>query len=274
MPLNKKDDMDEQILITNIQRFSLHDGPGIRTTVFCKGCGVRCPWCANPENLEPRPEDYVKDGVPGTYGRYISCEELVREVMKDELFYRQRGSGEGLDGLPGGVTYSGGEPLLQADRLEPVFRALKEAGIHQCVETSLFVPEERLDLAMRYINLFYVDIKILDEERCKAILYGDLEQYLINVGILFSAEKPIVFRIPVIGGFTDSAENRRMVIELIKQYSPMKVELIKEHNLGQSKYISLGKSPLELHTVTDEFMEQYKDAVVKTAGVPTEACKI
>ena len=81
--------MDEHILITNIQRFSLHDGPGIRTTVFCKGCSLRCPWCANPENLEPRSEDYVKDGVPGTYGRYISCEELLQEVMKDEMFYRQ-----------------------------------------------------------------------------------------------------------------------------------------------------------------------------------------
>ena len=266
--------MDEQVLITNIQRFSLHDGPGIRTTVFCKGCGLRCPWCANPENLEPRPEDYVKDGVPGTYGRYISCEELVREVIKDELFYCQCGRGEGLDALPGGVTWSGGEPLLQAERLEPAFRALKEAGIHQCVETCLFVPEDRLKLAMEYIDLFYIDIKILDKERCRTVLHGDLEQHLTNVRTLFAAGKPVVFRVPVIGGYTDSAENCERVIDQIKQYTSMKVELIKEHNLGQSKYDSLGKAPLDLHTVTDEFMEQYKEAIGMNTGVFTEVCKI
>ncbi len=266
--------MDERILITNIQRFSLHDGPGIRTNVFCKGCGLRCPWCANPENLEPRPEDYVKDGLPGTYGWYIPCEELVREVMKDELFYRQRGRGEDLDALPGGVTWSGGEALLQADRLEPAFRALKEAGIHQCVETSLFVPGNRLQLAMKYIDLFYADIKMLDGERCRTVLHGELEQYLENVKTLFGAGKPVVFRVPVIGSFTDSEANRQAAIELIKKYPPMKVELIKEHNLGQSKYASLGRTPLDLHTVTDEFLERYKEDIVMNTGVLTEVCKI
>lgn len=266
--------MDEHILITNIQRFSLHDGPGIRTTVFCKGCGLRCPWCANPENLEPQPESYVKDGKQGAYGQYMSCEELVREVLKDELFYRQHGQGEGLDALPGGVTYSGGEPLLQADRLEPALRSLREAGIHQCVETSLFVPAEKLELAMKYIDLFYVDIKILNAERCATVLHGDLERYLTNVRTLFAAGKPVVFRVPVIGGYTDSAENCKAVINLIKRYSPLKVELIKEHNLGQSKYISLGKTPLDLHTVTDAFMEKYKDEIVKSTSVLTEVCKI
>lgn len=266
--------MDDRILITNIQRFSLHDGPGIRTTVFCKGCSLRCPWCANPENLEPRPENYVKDGIPGTYGQYISPGELVREVMRDELFYRQRGHGEGLDALPGGVTYSGGEPLLQADRLERAFRALKEAGVHQCVETSLFVPEDRLQLAMKYIDLFYVDIKILDKERCKALLRGDIKQYLANVKTLFTGGRPVVFRAPVIGGYTDGAENCRAVADLIKRYSPVKVELIKGHDLGRSKYISLGMAPPELHTVTDEFMEKYKETIVKNTSVLTEVCKI
>ena len=266
--------MEDRVLITNIQRFSLHDGPGIRTTVFCKGCSLRCPWCANPENLEPRPEGYVKDGVPGTYGRYISCEELVREVMKDELFYRQRGQGEGLNALPGGVTYSGGEPLLQADRLEPAFCALKEAGIHQCVETSLFVPEDRLKLAMEYIDLFYVDIKILNVERCGSILHGDLGQYLANVKALFEAKKPVVFRMPVIGRYTDSEENIEAVTSLIGRYKPMKVELIKEHNLGKNKYLSLGKTPLDLDTVTDGYMERLKSGIEDSTGVLTEVCKV
>ena len=266
--------MEDRVLITNIQRFSLHDGPGIRTTVFCKGCSLRCPWCANPENLEPRPEGYVKDGVPGTYGRYISCEELVREVMKDELFYRQRGQGEGLNALPGGVTYSGGEALLQADKLEPLFQRLKAARVHQCVETCLFVPVDKLTLAMQYIDLFYVDIKILDEERCRSILHGNLKQYLANVKTLFEAQKPVVFRVPIIGGYTDREKNITAIVELIKLYPPLKVELIKEHNLGQSKYISLGKTPPELEAVTDEAMERYREEIVSCAGARVEICSV
>lgn len=266
--------MKERILITNIQRFSLHDGPGIRTTVFCKGCCLCCPWCANPENLTAQPEQYVKDGKPGIYGRYISCGELYEEVMKDELFYRQRGRGEGLNALPGGVTWSGGEALLQAGKLEPLFQKLKEAEVHQCVESCLFVPTNKLELAMQYIDLFYVDIKILDKERCKSILHEDLEQYLANVNALFEAKKPVVFRVPVIGGYTDTEENIEAVTSLIRQYPPLKVELIKEHNLGKNKYISLGKTPLDLNTVTDELMERLKSGIEEDSGVPTEVCKV
>lgn len=134
---------------------------------------------------------------------------------------------------------------------------------------------DRLKLAMEYIDLFYVDIKILDKERCRTVLHGDLEQYFItNVRVLFTAGKPVVFRVSAIGSFTDSEGNCEAVIELIKQYSPMKVELIKEYNLGQSKYVSLGMTPLNLHTVKDEFIEKYKDAIAKNAGVLTEVCKI
>lgn len=266
--------MKKQVLITNIQRFSLHDGPGIRTTVFCKGCSLCCPWCANPENLEARPEAYIKDGKPGIYGRFLSCDELYDEVMKDEIFYRQRGKGEGLEAMSGGVTYSGGEALLQADSLEPLFQRLKDAGVHQCVETCLIVPADRLELALRYMDLFYVDVKILDRKRCKSVLHGDLELYLDNVKTLFAARKPVVFRVPVIGGYTDSEENMRAIAELIRQYPPLKVELIKEHNLGQSKYVSLGKEPLDLHTVTDEAMERFKCEIGKKTGVPAEICKV
>lgn len=266
--------MKERILVTNIQRFSLHDGPGIRTTVFCKGCVLRCPWCANPENLEAVPERYEKDGKPGIYGQYMACDELLSEIMKDEIFYRQRSRGSGLEALPGGVTWSGGEALLQSDGLEPLFQKLKETGIHQCVETSLFVPMDKLELAIQYIDLFYVDIKILDEERCRLILHGNMERYLANVQALFSSKKAVVFRVPVIGGYTDGRENINAVIELIKKYPPVKVELIKEHNLGQSKYLSLGKTPLDLHLVTDDFMEQYKEEIYKSTGIFTEVCKI
>ena len=112
--------MKDQILITNIQRFSLHDGPGIRTTVFCKGCSLRCPWCANPENLEARLETYVKDGKSGIYGRFISKNDLYETVMRDEPFYRQQGQESGLAALPGGVTYSAVVPETENGRCTPM----------------------------------------------------------------------------------------------------------------------------------------------------------
>ena len=266
--------MKDQILITNIQRFSLHDGPGIRTTVFCKGCSLRCPWCANPENLEARLETYVKDGKSGIYGRFISKNDLYETVMRDEPFYRQQGQESGLAALPGGVTYSGGEAMLQADSLSPLFQRLKMEGVHQCVETSLFISSNQLELAMKFIDLFYVDIKILDKERCKSILHGKLEQYLANVKVLFETKKPVIFRMPIIGGYTDREENIRAVVEFIKQYPPIKVELIKEHNLGQSKYKSLGKTPLDLHTVTDDFMEKVKREIQTATNTITKVCKV
>lgn len=267
--------MDEEILVTNIQRFSLHDGPGIRTTVFLKGCSLHCPWCANPENIMPVSETYHKDGKDGVYGRWFTVDELYREVMKDWSFYGQVSAvSDVYEGMPGGVTFSGGEPLLQMAALEPLLKRLKESNVHLCVETALFVPKRLLEIAMQCIDLFYVDVKILDAVRCWEVLGGDLEQYQANVRILFEADKSVVFRVPVIGGFTEGAENQQTIIAWMKQYKPLRVELIKEHNLGRNKYLTLGKEPLILDTVTDELMEQYQRDIVSHVQVETEICKV
>ena len=138
------------ILITNIQRFSLHDGPGIRTTVFTKGCTLHCPWCSNPENLTPAIQNYVKkdkDGhveETGTYGKWYSPEKLYDEIVKDKIFYGDIETDSSLDfeALPGGVTFSGGECLAQIKELEPVLKRLNEEHIHTAVESCLFVPDE------------------------------------------------------------------------------------------------------------------------------------
>lgn len=266
--------MEERILVTNIQRFSLHDGPGIRTTVFLKGCSLRCPWCANPENLEPYPENYVKDGREGVYGRYMTCDDLFDEIIKDKIFYGEKERSGALAGTPGGVTFSGGEPLLQAGTLEPLLKRLKETGLHLCVETALFIPGEWLDLAVRYMDLFYVDVKILNSARCKAVLNGDLRQYEGNVERLFRAKRTVVFRVPVIGGYTDSVENQKEIIAFSQRFKPVKVELIKEHNLGQSKYLSLRKKPLFLNAVTDEALCRFRKEIELQTGIETEICKV
>jgi len=276
----------EKILLTNIQRFSLHDGPGIRTTVFLKGCGLRCPWCSNPENIFPVQEKYIKDGIEGTYGKFYSLEELYKEVVKDKTFY----SGEidpshwhgidfaNLEKLPGGVTFSGGECLFQSEVLLPLWERLNAEQIHTVIETCLFVPSHLFSVAIEHIDLFYVDVKILDPIRCSQDLHGNLDLYLGNLEQLLNSNRPVVIRVPVIGGFTDDGENMRAVKKLLKGKPILKIELIKEHNLGLSKYQSLIDAGAAIalpdyRGVTDELMEAYKREL-NDLGIPVEVCKI
>jgi len=280
-------DMEEQnnnphILLTNIQRFSLHDGPGIRTTVFLKGCSLRCPWCSNPENLNSQPQSYTKDGIEGIYGKWVTPDELVQECLKDKGYYDGKlprglwkiNKASDIELLPGGVTFSGGECLLQMDKLVPVCVHLHENDVHIAVETALFVPEHNLMLAIENIEFFYVDMKILDADRCKEVEHGNLDLYLSNLDTLLNSGAPVVIRVPVIGNYTDDIENRDAVKKLIGKCKDriLKVELIKEHNLSESKYRSLGME-IDYHGVDDELMETYK-AELDDIGVPVEICKI
>ncbi|MBR0247601.1 MAG: radical SAM protein [Synergistaceae bacterium] len=272
-----------KMIATNIQRFSLHDGPGIRTTVFLKGCSLRCPWCSNPENLKPEPEKYIKDGIEGTYGRYYTSDELVKECLKDRGFYEGKlatpdlwkiTKAEDIEKLPGGVTFSGGEALLQMESLVPVCTSLHKLGIHTAIETALFVPEKNVRLALDNIDFFYCDMKILDSERCRDIQKGDLELYLRNLDIVMSSGIPTVIRVPVIGGYTDDEENRKAVKGLLARYRGkfLKVELLKEHNLSESKYKSLNMK-MSYIGVSDELMECYR-AEIDEIGIQVEICRI
>ena len=256
--------MNSLLRATNIQRFSLHDGPGIRTTVFLKGCLLRCPWCSNPENLNYQREKYIKDGKEGVYGRDYTCDEIFEEVMKDKAFYDE----------DGGVTFSGGEALLQATDLIPLLSRFKQEGITTAVETSLFVPTENLLSVIHLIDFFYVDMKIMDIDSCKEVEKGDLSLYLANLDELIKSKK-ITVRIPVIGGYTDGEKNRKSVIEEIKkrEFGILKIELIKEHNLAESKYKSLGME-MSYHGVSDELMNQYKKEFEEVLSIPVEVCKI
>lgn len=253
---------EKNILVTDIQRFSLHDGPGIRTTVFLKGCPLRCPWCSNPETQERQPESYVRDGRRGVYGRYMSCDEIYREVIKDKDFYDE-----------GGATYSGGEPLLQMEALEPLMDRLKKEGLHQCVETCMFGTEDSLKIALKYISLYYVDIKILAPEECEEILKGDVRIYERNVDILFQADKPVVFRIPCIVPYVTEKGNQERIIQFIKEYRPCKVELIKGHNLGAVKYRTLGRAVPVLKKVPEKQI-QFLAKEFSEMGIRTEICEV
>lgn len=255
----------DNIILTNIQRFSLHDGPGIRTTVFLKGCSLRCPWCSNPENLNPCIEPFINEGKKSVCGKEYTVDEIYLEVMKDRDFYDS----------DGGVTFSGGEALLQIEKIIPLLQKFKAAGITIALETSLFVQSDKLKRAMPYVDYFYVDMKIMDKERCREKINGDLRIYKENLDVL-SATKSFIVRVPVIGGFTDDENNRKLVVAEIVKYNDSieKIELIKGHNLGVSKYKSLSMALPRYVGVSDELMEQYKKEIVEAVSVPVEVCKL
>lgn len=275
--------MDNRVIVTNIQRFSLHDGPGIRTTVFMKGCSIRCPWCSNPENISCAIQKYKNKDAEGVYGKYLSINELYDEIIKDKSFYLVNCERENEQ--PGGVTFSGGESLLQMTKIEPLLKRLHDEKIHIAIETSLFSDLRNLKIAIKYIDLFYVDLKILNYKKCADILKGNLDEFYYNLDYLVQSGKYVVFRIPVIAYFTDDQENIMAVSCLIKKYivndNVIKVELLKEHNLGISKYKALrncndGINIPVYHGITDDFMEEYKRVLTHHLGedVLIEICKI
>ncbi len=254
------------MIITNIQRFSLHDGPGIRTTVFLKGCSIRCPWCSNPENINHQIERYVKDGKEGFYGKEYSVDEVLKEVLKDKIFYEDNG----------GVTFSGGEALLYAKELLPLMQQIKQNNISIAVETCLFVPSAYLEMVIPYVDYFYVDLKVMDKERCTELLNGNLELFKSNLAILAKSKRFNV-RIPVICGYTEDEDNIRSIIDVIREYraSIKKVELIKGHNLGDNKYVTLGRDVPQKAEVSDLFLEAYRMKIIEAIEeVGVEICKI
>lgn len=274
----------KNILITSIQRQCFHDGPGIRTTIFLKGCSIHCPWCSNPENI-CKDKQYYFDHLKCLQQRddciinsscelltdksllnraYLSCpveavgafgveytpEKLYDELIKDQVYW----------GDEGGITLSGGEPLLQISKLEPMLKRLSEENIHIAAETALFVPKEDLKKAMKYISFFYVDVKLLIEEQCRTILGGDLKLYYNNINLLLAERKKMVFRVPCIEGYTLEAQNRLELINFFDKHKGIKVELLAGHNLGANKYRALGmQSPFQVSCEEKKLLQFYND---------------
>lgn len=219
-------------LITNIQRFSIHDGPGIRTTVFLKGCSIHCPWCSNPENINYYEEAFQLNGTCGIYGKYYEPNNLVEELLKDEVYW--------ING--GGVTFSGGEALTHMNYLLKVFKNLKQENIHIAVETSLFASNESVKKATKFVDFFIIDIKILSNDKCKSILGGDIQLYKTNIDFIYNnvCHENIVFRIPCSAEYTLKNTNRELIIGMLSKYPDVQIEIFNLHRLGQSKYESLG----------------------------------
>ena len=222
----------QTVRLTNIQRFCVHDGPGVRTTVFLKGCSIHCPWCANPESIRYEIQSWHDPATneSGQFGYDIALESLYQEIIKDKSFY--------IDG--GGVTFSGGEPLLQIRRLEPLLKTLKDERIHLAVETALFVDERCVEIALQYFDWWYVDMKILPPEQCQEVLGGQVEQYEKNLSRIVGNARKMCVRIPCCRGWTDTPENADSIVKAIQRYAINDIELLVVHDMGKKKRETLG----------------------------------
>lgn len=240
------------LLVGNIQKFCIYDGPGIRTTVFLTGCPIHCPWCANPENrvidIRNSAESQIFDQ------RWMSDDQIFEECVKDVPFY----------GENGGVTFSGGEPLFRANDLIGLFSRFKRNGIGICVETSLFVPSRSVECILGLVDHWIVDVKVLDSELCFKALGGDLDQYLKCLALVENSNDRITYRFPLVMGYTFTADNRQLLIDFMSRRIGASFQLIKCHNLGNHKYHKLGQIAPKFEEIPEtEYLEFLSDLAAK-----------
>ncbi len=239
-----------KVIVSNIQRFCLQDGPGIRTTVFFKGCNLKCPWCSNPENISFDIQKYVENGQIKYFGYEITLDELEKEILKDKDFYDK----------DGGVTFSGGECLLQFKKIEPLLKKLKDKNISICVESALNVSSDFVDIALKYVDYYYIDIKILDFKTQDLIGINN-KVYLRNIEKLIKNNVNIIFRMPLVKNITYTNDNIAELFAFIKKYKIKTIELFRIHNLGDNKYRLLNKKINKFEKITDEELDILKKQI-------------
>lgn len=263
--------------VLNIQRFSIDDGPGIRTTVFLKGCNLHCQWCHNPESINRNIQiqfyhqkctkcgdccvacpsgarfmegnevvfnrelcrqckkcvEVCQSGALMAQGQTMSVNEVVTEVLKDQPFYIHSG---------GGVTFSGGEPLLQNDFLLELLKASKEYGLHTAIDTAGNVPWSVFTSIMNYVDLFLYDIKLMNNKKHKLVTGVDNGRILENLKMLADNKALIHIRVPVIPGTNDNMAEMKEIAGFLQDIGGVElIELLPYHGLGESKYDSLGE---------------------------------
>jgi len=294
-------------IVFNIQRFSIHDGPGIRTTVFLKGCPLHCFWCHNPEGLKLKPEVQFfpqkcilcgecvticqhdahvinSDGHTYDRSRCIRCGEcieaccaeavqfagkemtvkaVVDEVLRDRAFYETSG---------GGITLSGGEPLLQPEFSRAILESCKAQGVHTAIETSANCSWELLEVTLPVVDLVMMDIKHLDSDKHRAATGVPNQRILANAQRLAATGIPLIFRIPVIPTVNDTLEEITAIagfIASLNNHTPgggeahqIALELLPFHRLAGDKYASLGFDyrARDLQTPTKEHMSLLLEA--------------
>jgi pyruvate formate lyase activating enzyme len=273
-----KAENDLKGLVFNIQRYSIHDGPGIRTTIFFKGCPLRCKWCSNPESIGSQPEILVREArcngcrrcievcSPGALslastglwldrkkcdlclkcidscwedaievaGRFMSLDQVIDECRRDELFYHNSG---------GGITLSGGEPLLQPEFALAILDKCKALGLNTALDTCGHVPWNVLEKALESADLVLFDIKHLDADEHRDGTGTDNRLILANLEKAMNSGKARIWiRVPVIPGYNDSDQYMEGLARILSSMKAEKVSILGYHELGRPKYQSLGKA--------------------------------
>ena len=202
--------------VFNVQNFSTGDGKGIRTTVFLNGCNLHCPWCHNPECFNSKKE--------------VSTEEIMEKILHDKAYYEMSG---------GGVTLSGGEPLLRFNECTELMETIKKQDLHISLDTALCVKIPDFDKLTSLVDTFLVDLKTMDKEKMEFVIGGNLEQYCTNVSELKKRNAEVVFRLPLIPGFNTDDKSIEENAAFINKYG-YKVSFHPFHRMGSSKYRELG----------------------------------
>jgi len=287
-------------LVASIKRFAIHDGPGIRTIVFMKGCPLRCIWCSSPQTQNPYPEiAYYEEKCIGCggclkvcsenaitidkqgkkwinrlrctncgkcaeacptealkiVGQFMTSEEIITEIDKDRLFYQESGEG--------GVTISGGEPLMQTEFVKEVLRKCHEQGIHTAIETSGFVEWREFRNVLGHVDLLFCDIKHMNSEKHKELTGVSNQLILENIRkVDQKCDVPVILRFPLIPSINDSEEN---LINLAKFITSLKrintLEILPYHRLGEHEYKTLGREYKlkEVEVPSDDYLQEVKE---------------
>jgi len=291
-------------IIFDVKRYAIHDGPGIRTTVFLKGCPLRCQWCQNPEGLELEPEIFWRENrcaedcsacvtactsravskngnrvvvdkekcdfcrscedacvydALEIVGREVSVEEIMEEIEKDRVFFDQSG---------GGVTFSGGEPLLQVDFLQGLMEEVKKSNIHVALDTSGYIPFQDLERVSDGVDLFLYDLKIMDDEKHRKYTGVSNKIILENLKRLSDKKKAIHVRIPLASGVNDDRKSILMFAEHLRALKNVKnISILAYHRGGCEKYRRLQKNePLRtFQSPSKKRMEEAKN-ILRDSG--------
>lgn len=245
--------------IFDIQKYSIHDGPGIRTIVFLKGCAFRCPWCCNPESQEFEIQTMKFGGKDKIVGRDVTVREVMDEVLKDMPYYVRSG---------GGLTLSGGESLLQPKFAIALLKAAKESGITTAIETTGFAPFETIQKYLNYLDYVLMDIKHMNEAKHKEFCKQSNELVLENARKIKATGANLTIRIPVIPTFNNTKEEIRDIARFAKDLGVEQLHLLPYHRMGEDKYVGLGRDyQLKgIEPMTNEYMKELYEAAAEIFG--------
>lgn len=248
--------------IFDIQRYSIHDGNGIRTIIFLKGCALRCRWCCNPESQEYRIQTMTVQGKPKIIGRDVTVGEVMETVVKDRPYYRRTG---------GGMTLSGGESLCQPEFTRNLLRAAKDFGISTAMESMGYAEYDVIREILPYLDQYLLDIKHMDLEKHREFTGKRNGLMLENAKkIADSHMTELSIRVPVIPGFNDTPQEIGAIAAYTKELKNVRrMHLLPYHRLGQDKYEGLGRTYLmgDVEPPSNDKMQELLQVAEKYSGI-------